>query len=358
MEHKSYDDYHLEDFIIDATFIDWVLNPMSLHHKFWEVWVAQHPERSKEVEEAREFIRSIHFETHRLPEEVVTHDHRKLKDAIRRTDKAKKQPAGMFHLRNWSRVAAVFAGFLMVAFAFYFIYQYQSPSMIKYATAYGETQIITLPDNSIVTLNANSTLQYAAQWEEREVWLDGEAFFDVKEILLSDQSEDGSASQLSEPSTAEKVKFAVHTEDVKVEVVGTEFNVHNRRGKTEVVLNSGKVKLSAKSLKDTEIEMLPGDYVAFAEDLQKFERKRVNAEDYSAWRQNQLVFRNASFAEIAAILQDNYGIQFVFEYPDFEEFRFTGTTPADSLEVLYTKLTRLFPIKIDQQETQIYIEKQ
>jgi ferric-dicitrate binding protein FerR (iron transport regulator) len=71
-----------------------------------------------------------------------------------------------------------------------------------------------LPDNSTVILNANSSLRYQENWEAellREVWVDGEAFFSVVH-------------------THNHQRFRVNvTDDLKVEVLGTEFNVKDRR---------------------------------------------------------------------------------------------------------------------------------
>ena len=360
MAHKSYEDYTIEDFITDASFIDWVMNPESLHQHFWESWESQHPERSKDIQAARQFIRGIGFETHRLPAAAVAHDYRKLNYAIQQTPPVKQPPVFMMHPRIWSRVAAVFIGLLTLAFAYYYVTQ--EPQMLEYTTAYGETKTIILPDRSVVTLNANSTIQYLVGWEERKVWLQGEAFFEVKKIMLYDGMEEVNENKRrlsdQEQLAPEKVKFVVHTEDVMVEVLGTKFNVHHRRGKTAVVLNSGKVKLTANTRQDTGIEMLPGDYAAFSEEQHTFERKQVHAEDYSAWKKNQLVFRNAAFTEIATVLGDNYGLQTEFRNPDIAHYRYTGTTPADNLNELFTKLSLLFQVKVTQVSNQIIIEKQ
>jgi len=143
-----------------------------------------------------------------------------------------------------------------------------------------------------------------------------------------------------------------------VEVLGTEFNVHHRQGKTAVVLQSGKVKLTANALADTGIEMLPGDYASFSETQHSFERKQVHAEDYSAWRENRLVFRNASLEEIALLLKENYGLDAKFKAPGIADFRYTGTTPADNIDELFTKLSLLFPIQVRQKDNQIIFDKQ
>jgi hypothetical protein len=67
----------------------------------------------------------------------------------------------------------------------------------------------------------------------------GEAFFNVEEISQP------SISSNTLQETPLKVKFIVHTDNLDVEVVGTQFNVRNRRGDTEVTLNLGKVKLNS-----------------------------------------------------------------------------------------------------------------
>lgn len=155
-------------------------------------------------------------------------------------------------LRSWSwvyRVAAAFIGILLVA-AVSFLYLREET--IRYETAYGQLRVIVLPDSSRVTLNGNSTLRYQADWEAlpigntREVWLEGEGFFEVTEVVLSAQS---------------MAKFVVHTPQLDVEVVGTKFNVTNRRHQTQVVLSSGQVKLHERGREE---EIPGGDPTASA----------------------------------------------------------------------------------------------
>jgi ferric-dicitrate binding protein FerR (iron transport regulator) len=96
-----------------------------------------------------------------------------------------------------------------------------------YATPYGTTQQVQLADGSQVVLNANSTLKVSRRLATnslREVWITGEAFFSVAK-------------------TATKSRFVVHTSQADVEVLGTRFNVQDRRGKTVILLDEGKVKL-------------------------------------------------------------------------------------------------------------------
>ncbi|MBK8505327.1 MAG: FecR domain-containing protein [Saprospiraceae bacterium] len=100
-----------------------------------------------------------------------------------------------------------------------------------YTAGFGERQKIVLPDGSAVDLNANSSLRLGSQWVEgiQEVWLEGEAYFEVEKNL------------------SKGVKFTVHTNGPDVEVVGTHFNVDSRKEETRIYLEEGKVCLILKS---------------------------------------------------------------------------------------------------------------
>lgn len=94
-----------------------------------------------------------------------------------------------------------------------------------------------LPDGSTVTLNKNSTLAYNGKFEgkTRNVTLTGEAFFDV---------------------TPDKSKpFIIDAGNSSVTVVGTSFNVKNRKDITEVIVESGIVEVAKKQ---KAVRLLPG----------------------------------------------------------------------------------------------------
>lgn len=97
----------------------------------------------------------------------------------------------------------------------------------SYSNTSDDSDIIYLPDGSIVWIMGGSTLRYGAVTEDggqREVFLDGEAFFDVAKDTLH--------------------PFVVKTKDLSVVAVGTRFNVSVREGEnTEVMLEEGSVRL-------------------------------------------------------------------------------------------------------------------
>ncbi|MDB3907173.1 FecR domain-containing protein [Crocinitomicaceae bacterium] len=99
------------------------------------------------------------------------------------------------------------------------------------SVANGERMNVTLPDNSSVALNANSSIVYnKGKWkEERNVKLEGEALFKVKKGK----------------------RFRVTTKHGTVEVLGTQFNVLDRNERTEVVCYTGKVLITDSKGKST-----------------------------------------------------------------------------------------------------------
>src|SRR5579872_616700 len=131
---------------------------------------------------------------------------------------------GIGHRRvvRLTRVLVVAASLTAIAFGIWWIGA--RTGHLQYSeirTGYGEIKSVLLPDSSVVTLNANSTMRIPEQWTEasgRQVWLEGEAYFQVQK----------------KPATAEK--FVVHTKEVDVEVLGTKFNVNARRERAVVSL--------------------------------------------------------------------------------------------------------------------------
>ncbi len=234
-------------------------------------------------------------------------------------------------------IAATFTGILILTGVVYFFLLSQEMTQIN--TTYGETQKIILPDSSVVTLNANSSIQYR-DWDkkEREVWLTGEAFFDITKNPLQGGP-----------------KFIVHTEGLDVEVLGTRFNVRNRHNATEVVLNSGKLRLNFDG--DQEIFMEPGDMVAYSLTNNLLDRKKVNPETYTSWRNKILVFEESRLDEIGAVLHDNYGYVLTFQDPEIAKFRFTTKLSANEIDLLFPMLEESFNLKIIQNDKHITMEK-
>jgi len=244
--------------------------------------------------------------------------------------------------RGWAplKAAAVITGVAVLSFAAWKMYQQNS--LVKYQTAYGEVRSFTLPDQSVVTLNGNSSLQYRRYWNSakaREIWIRGEAFFDVK--------------------PAAQKRFLVHTaHQINVEVLGTTFNVLDRESRTQVVLNTGKVRLSGSSKAlPAPIEMQPGELVEVNTNARSLVKKHINAAAYASWKNHKLQFSNADLAQVAQVLQETYGITVIIKDSTLLHQQFSGTVPSQNANMLLEGLSQLFDLKITRQNATVNIEK-
>ncbi len=131
----------------------------------------------------------------------------------------------VFLPRVWLRYAAVF---IVVAISAALYFNYPRSKSVEIKTLYGEIRTITLPDESVVRLNAATTLTYdESNWaKERILYLEGEAFFEVKKNGLP---------------------FTVSSDNAVVRVLGTSFNVKARDSATAIVCLTGRVSVGKLS---------------------------------------------------------------------------------------------------------------
>jgi transmembrane sensor len=327
----NYTAYTTEDFVTDEYFIQWVKNPTEENNAFWNAWLSQHPHKEATVREARQIVGMLNFKETRAPEgkfleiweRIAAVDDRPVLDVYQRGEATQRERSnkGM-----WYKVAAAFV--VATAAIAYAVINRPGPVIIH--TAFGESRSLFLPDSTKVTLNANSTLRYAADFNEnnRQVWLDGEAFFAVVHKKNNQN-------------------FRVHTGELNVVVLGTRFNVNTRRGTSKVVLEEGKVKLDIPDGNTTaELYMQPGELVEVSKETGHVQKKKVAADDYSSWRQNKLVLVSTSLEEIAALLEDNYGYAVQFSNDELKRLLFTGSASVDNPGELVEKLNKVFDLKI------------
>ena len=228
---------------------------------------------------------------------------------------------------HWIRLVSSLAAIFVVGFALFTLINKDQISSFKTALATNET--ITLPDNSIVTLNELSELEYvASNWDEnRSLKLKGEAFFDVEKGK----------------------RFDVITEFGKVSVLGTEFNVLSRdhifkvacyEGLVQVTYNDDTVKLPA----GTEFVLSSG---------KGLKTPIAIAEPY--WLKNMSVFENASFKAVVEALEKQYNIN--VQYPSDLTMQFTGAFEHNHLENALKSITKPLNLTYTIQNTKEVIIK-
>ncbi|MEM9830525.1 MAG: FecR domain-containing protein [Bacteroidota bacterium] len=336
----KYTDYSVHEFVLDEYFQQWVLNPTAESSRFWEQWLSQYPEKQATVAEARRLVRLIRFNEYPFPQQDAEKIWNKLEVAAmeQKLGKQKKSNPQLLYRNTWFKVAAS----IVLVMAFALIWWSQSSTSLQYTTAYGETKEVILPDRSVVTLNANSTLTLDQDWNDntpREVWVDGEAFFEITE-----QPGKGNA------------EFTVHSGELDVRVLGTSFNVNNRRGKTSIMLHTGKVQVHLPEGNE-EVVMQPGELVEYNRYDQTLLKSPANPQLHSAWKEGEWIFEKTPLYEVANVIQDNYGREVVITDDALKHQEFTGGFPSDNLEIILQSIEVLYDVQIRQQDTQIIINR-
>ena len=179
-----------------------------------------------------------------------------------------------------------------------------------FSTGMGEHSHVTLPDGTVLTLNALTTVRYNTQGDKRHALVDGEAFFEV--------------------ARDEEHPFIVQAAEVDITCLGTAFNVRNYADEknVSVVLSEGKVRVKAK---DADLTMEPGSRVLMDRRTLALSKHTVNASDYTAWLSGEVKYNNQTLEEIATELSRNYNISMVITSEELKQERFTGYLGRASL---------------------------
>jgi len=286
-------------------------------------------------------------------------------------EKKSMHPSALF-IRNRSRILAgtVLAG-LMVIIVFVFFRDKDKAMEIIAKTSAKKSEITTkngsntqlkLPDGSIVWLNAGSKLNYEKINETglREVYLTGEAFFDV----------------VKNP----KRPFIIHTSSIDIKVLGTKFNVkaYPDDKTVETSLIRGSVEVTVKNRPEEKYLLKPNQKLilmneAYVEKIaaehpdqppkapvifisQLSYLKGDTAAIETSWVRNKLIFEDEQFVDLAKRMGRWYDVEFEFRNKNIEEERLNGgfdvETLVQALEGL--KITTRFNYKIEGKKVVIY----
>jgi transmembrane sensor len=210
---------------------------------------------------------------------------------------------------HWSSVAAVFL--LVIGAAWFWkssLSNGQSTEKIlSFTTTQGQLRQITLEDGSQIWLNAGSKLSYPEHFSisHRDVYLDGEAYFDVKH-------------DASKP-------FVVHTDRLTTSVLGTAFSVTAYKDiPTEAVtLIRGKVQVAHGH--EVLGFLTPDKRIEYNINTNKSRLYNVDAASLVSWKAGKLQFEDQDMQDISARLGRWYGYSFKFENTHIKNCRYTAS---------------------------------
>ncbi|WP_346862004.1 FecR domain-containing protein [uncultured Draconibacterium sp.] len=238
---------------------------------------------------------------------------RRLKAEDKAWAELKKQLVPQRFWQEFLKYAAIVVVSLLVggsAFWTYTTFNEPVPVFASITAPNGQISNVTLFDGTNIWLNAGSTLKYTQNFNTatREVFLEGEAYFDV---------------------TKDKERpFVVNAGKSQIKVLGTVFNVkaYQNEPKVETVLVEGKIEFSAGG---KSILVDPGEHILYTENSNRIVKKEVNTADYTAWKGGKIYFNNESLLELTLQLERWYEVKFQFTGEHIKKYRFTGVINTD-----------------------------
>ena len=196
---------------------------------------------------------------------------------------------------------------------------------------FGKKFELELSDGTQVTLNSGSSLKYPVRFldnQVREVFLTGEAFFDV---------------------TKSKTDiFKVHSNEIVTEVYGTQFNImaYENEDIQEVVLVEGSVGVSnTVDSSNQKLMLVPNQKAQLNRTTATISRKDVNVDSYIAWKYDVLNFQNLKFQDVLKKMERHYNIKILNEFHGIENDPYTGTFETETPSQILSYLSHIRPFQ-------------
>lgn len=159
------------------------------------------------------------------------------------------------------------------------------------STERSEFKYLLLPDSTQVWLNAASTLEFppAFKYGKREVYLSGEAYFDVKH--------------------ADMIPFIIRTGKISTTVLGTAFNIkaYDDLSNVTVAVSRGKVKV--QFLEKEVATLTQGQQVKVNNDGKGVADRKSGISQVAAWQQGNLMYDDEPMLDVIADLERMYNVR-------------------------------------------------
>ncbi|WP_162902934.1 FecR family protein [Taibaiella koreensis] len=235
--------------------------------------------------------------------------------------------------RRWTSMAAAIALLITGSLVAYYFMALNRQDIVL-ASA-GEVLTDTLPDGSVVTLNKNSTLAYAKDFNKhtRAVKLTGEAFFNV-------------APNKQKP-------FEISVDEVKVQVVGTSFNVKNGAEQTEVIVETGIVNVGVS---DKAVRVLPQQRVVVHKKQKALDVQKSQDDLYNYYRTKEFVCYKTPLYKLAEALNIAYDVKIVIPEERVRNLTLSTTYKNMPLNGILNLVTKQFNLSIEQKDGEIILK--
>jgi transmembrane sensor len=338
----------IEDLLSDESFINYCKKASAADVARWESLKAQSADHKTLIESGRiAFIEMFNA----LATADLEEQERRLRNRLNIVEQAPVVQLPVYEEKKASKTRSFLlklaaAAVLIIVAGYALISQFnKKPSkenLRAFVSAKGERKNFQLPDGSVVTLNAGSKIIIDESYGvyTRDIYLQGEAFFDVKHDKAT--------------------PFIVHTPAMDIKALGTSFNVkaYPCEKSIEASLVKGLVEVTLKDEENRKVLLHPNQKIEwkYAGNGKRvaaiMNKKTASPEDLIqsltktdggdlkeiAWTENKLVFADDTLEDIAVLLGRWYGVNIEFADDAIRNYRFTGEFEKEELSTVLSFL--------------------
>jgi len=367
----------VEELVCNDSFQQYCLGTSLENHILWEDWINNTPERAADIAQAKNLVNILTIKQGSRLEQVKA-----LKNGFRqqeifaqllntvpdssiintdeiRTAKSIILKTGFYKYISFAAAAVI------ILVSLYFIQQNYSPSKdfkaehpltsSVFSSGLAPRKTVILIDGTVITLHQNSEIKLAENFNpaQRELWLKGEAFFEVKHDA--------------------KHPFSIHTSFNDIKVLGTSFNVkaYPNSGLIETSLIHGSVQVESKRYPGYRVLLKPDEKLSFHSTSAHQDENLKNIFKVSAlerntpgnkseeiqWIHHPMRIDNETLAAIAKKLQNWYGIEIYIADPEVETYRYSGTFENESVIKTLEALQMAYPFAFKAEQNRIILSK-
>jgi transmembrane sensor len=361
----DYTNYRPEEFAADQSFRNWKLADREEDRLFWTEWLARSPHKRRDIEKATLLLEAIQESFDHISESEIHREVQRLAGQLdtfptTQTDETDFIPPRRWLVRPWQVAAATLLCLMSLGWWFFRNNPTESPlstysdqvggSVLALTEVHNTTpspQRITLADGSLITLQPSGKLSYQPNFTgpQREVYLSGEAFFEV-------------ARNPEKP-------FLVYAEQLVTKVLGTSFTIKANPGEDQiqVLVKSGRVSVysnrpeSGKEKIKNEVVLKPNQQVVFLARENQFARSLIEAPELldEIEVKPSFVFKATPIREVFEKLGEAYGIEITFDEEVMKNCYLTGSFTDEPLFEKLDLITRTLNASYQQVDGQIVI---
>ncbi len=362
---QDYRNFSPEELAANESFRRWILFESSQDRLFWEEWSAGNPDRRGVIESAIRLLELTEGAFNQIGDEEIYNELERLSAALE-SSREDLPVSNRFRVIKWYFAAAV--TFLLSVLGWWFYAQpeavknpvkapgsvaYQPPALEQKINRTGEARLIYLSDGSTVTLQPGSRISYLHTFTDgkREVFLTGEAFFDV----------------VKKPGHP----FIVYAGTLATKVLGTSFRVRafENDKQVTVVVKTGKVSVFPVSadglnnglLDDTGLKegmiLTPNQKIIYNSGDSRLTRSLVEIPEIlkSTDSAESFHFRATPAREVFAALSETYGVEIIFDQEAMRNCYLTAVLEHEPLFEKIDLICKTFGAEFEQMDGTIII---